>query len=83
MATPKSLASGDGGIPANSFSAYIQIEGGDIRWRDDGVNPSNTDGHLLNDGHAFYYDKELLKFRLIEISGSPIAHVTFYPQPVD
>ncbi len=63
-------------IPAESVFALIQAEG-DIRWRDDGTNPTATIGMLLADGDSIWYTgSDLTKMKLIT-NGSQ-ANISFY-----
>jgi hypothetical protein len=76
------------GIPApdNAYYALIQCEGQSIRWRDDGGNPSATDGILMVATGAGtnalpgqgMYDGDLDKFRWIEAVAGAIVHVSYY-----
>jgi hypothetical protein len=37
-------------LPVGATSAVVQAEGGDVRWRDDGVSPTNSIGMILYQG---------------------------------
>lgn len=59
--------------------AFIRVEGGSLRWRDDGVDPSATDGMLLNDGDSLAFDGSLGDVRLIRMAAvTVVVHASFY-----
>lgn len=65
-------------VPGGATYAVIQVEGGAIRWRDDGVAPTATVGmRLLTDGELFY-DGSLSAFRAILATGTPILNIAYY-----
>ena len=64
-------------IPADSVYALIQAEGGNIRFRDDGVDPTASVGMLLVDG-AVYETTHYKNFKAIEVSGTPVVNVNYY-----
>lgn len=78
LGSAKSISSGTMGIPSFAMTAFIQVEGAPIRWRDDGKDPSATDGFLLNDEDSMNYDKNLTSLKFIEVQPSAIVHVSFY-----
>ena len=41
-------------VPQNSQVAFVAIEGGDARWRDDGTAPTSSVGMPLNEDSAEY-----------------------------
>lgn len=71
-------AAGVGSVPAHTKAAYIQVEGGDIRWRDDGTDPTNAIGTLVTDGNMIKYNGKLSAIKFIKASGTPKLNVTFY-----
>lgn len=80
--TSISSASALPSIPAGARAAIIQASGGDIRWRDDGTNPTTSIGMLLVDGNSFLYTGDettegaLTAFRVISAAGE--VNVSYY-----
>lgn len=56
-------------VPAGAVYAYIQADGGDLRWRDDGTAPSDTVGHVLADGVVYWRAANLRKIQFRENAG--------------
>jgi hypothetical protein len=78
-AAAKGLAQGTGGaIPAGSTYAIIQAEGQDVRWRDDGADPTATVGQRLYAGDTLQYDLRLDRVRFIGAAAGGFVNVTFY-----
>lgn len=65
-------------IPSNTKIAYIQPEGGDVKWRDDGVAPTAVIGMLLQDGAVMEYTGKLSDLQFIKASGTPKININFY-----
>jgi len=68
-------------VPPDAAYAYIQADGGDLRWRDDGTNPTATVGHMLkrNDDHWYTVDKLPISFIRDTDEADPTnLHVTYY-----
>lgn len=76
--TSLSSAVGLGTLPDGAKLVLVQAEADDLRWRDDGVNPTSGVGMLLADGETLVYNGNLRAFKIIETSGSGIANVCFY-----
>ncbi len=50
-----------------------------VRWRDDGTNPTATVGNLLVAAQQpFYYDGDLSRIRFIEATASAVLNVAYY-----
>ncbi len=64
-------------VPAGATVAVFMPEG-DVRWRDDGVDPTSSVGMLLVDGMPFPYDGSLSAFRVIAASGAAVLNVSYY-----
>lgn len=64
--------------PAHTNIAYIQVEGGAVRYRDDGTDPVVGTGMLLPDGAILEYAGDLSALKLIEESGAPKLNVSYY-----
>lgn len=58
--------------------AIIRTETQDIRWRDDGTNPTSTIGLLMSVGDVFLYTGDLSKFKMIETAASAVVQVSYY-----
>jgi len=71
-------ATGVGTVPAHTKAAYIQANGGDVRWRDDGVNPTAAVGMLLTDGQVMKYIGKIADLKFIDAGGTAKLEVTFY-----
>lgn len=68
-------------VPSDASYAYIQADGGDLRWRDDGTSPTATVGHLLqrNDDHWYTVDTLPIRFiRDTDETDPTNLHVTYY-----
>ena len=66
-------------LPAAGASyALIKAEGQTVRWRDDGTNPTTTDGILLDIGDEMWYTGELTKIKFIETTAAGTLHVSYY-----
>lgn len=68
-------------VPPKAAYAYIQADGGDLRWRDDGTSPTATIGHMLkrNDDHWYTVDKLPAFFvRDTDETDPTNLHVTYY-----
>lgn len=72
--------------PDGAYGMLIQVEAQNIRWRDDGTDPTATDGMLLQAGAAptadastvRLYDGDIDKFRWIEVAAGAIVHISYY-----
>ena len=58
--------------------ALIQAENADLRWRDDGTNPTATVGMYLPALTTCWYNGDLTKLKVIAASGTGILNVTYY-----
>lgn len=66
-------------IPSGARFVLMQAEGDDLRWRDDGTNPTASVGMLLEEGQSFLYDLgPLSNIKVIETTGGGILNVTYY-----
>lgn len=65
-------------VPAGSTSATIVAETQDVRWRDDGVNPTATVGMLLPKGTQLQYSGNLAALKFIETTASAALNVSYY-----
>lgn len=58
--------------------ALIVAETQNVRWRDDGVDPTASVGMLLVAGTPFQYDGDLSKIKFIETTASAKLNVSYY-----
>lgn len=67
-------------VPTGARVARIQAETQSVRYRDDGTNPTGTDGMEIAAGEAgtILYDGSLANIRLIETAASATVHVLYY-----
>lgn len=74
-----SLSSAAGLTPvAGSVFAIIQAESQQVRWRDDGTNPTTTVGMVLNPGENLLYNGNLGAIKFIEVTASAKLNVSYY-----
>lgn len=69
-------------IPAGTTVALIQAEGRDVRWRDDGTNPTTSTGVLLAAGAGFWYRGTFAAIRFIEVAAGGLLNVSYYQETV-
>lgn len=67
-------AAGDG----KACAALIQAETQNIRWRDDGTNPTAAVGNLLVAGGDMWYEGDLNAIKFIEVAASAKVNVNFF-----
>lgn len=58
--------------------ALIICETQNVRWRDDGVSPTASEGMLLVAGTPLQYDGDLNSIKFIETTGSAKLNVSYY-----
>lgn len=76
--TSLASATGVGTIPTGTKLTLIQAETQDVRWRDDGTNPTASVGMLLADGQTLVYNGNPSTLKVIEVTGSAKLNITFY-----
>lgn len=69
-------------IPATAITAFVQVEGGAIRWRPDGATtaPTSSVGMLVPDGYGVempFGEAGLAAVRVIAASGTPTISVVY------
>lgn len=65
-------------VPAGTSVALIQAEAQDVRWRDDGTNPTATVGMILSAGQTLLYDAaDLAIIAFIQTAASAKVNVTY------
>lgn len=65
-------------IPTGAQFAIVQAEGQDVRWRDDGVDPTATVGMILAAGDSMQFLGDLDLVRFIEATAGATLNVSFY-----
>lgn len=58
--------------------ALIIAETQNVRWRDDGVDPTASVGMLLTAGVPLQYDGDLSKIKFIEVTASAKLNISYY-----
>lgn len=58
--------------------AVIQCNGGTVRWRDDGTNPTVSVGMSIPDGGELDYVGDITKITFILSTNSPILDISLY-----
>lgn len=58
--------------------ALIVAETKDVRWRDDGTNPTASVGMPLTAGVPFQYDGDLTNIKFIETAASAKLNISYY-----
>lgn len=77
--TASSASLTSGGIPRGATMAVIQAETANVRYRDDGANPTTAIGLILVSGASpILYTGTLSALQFIAVTGSPILNVGFY-----
>jgi len=67
--------------PAGTNVAIVQqnVVSVNVRWRDDGVNPTSAIGMVLGSGGQIAFSgPSLTAVKFILVSGSPILDITYY-----
>lgn len=63
---------------AGATFALIYCEGADVRWRDDGTDPTAAVGMLLADGEVLLYDGPLASIKFFETAAGAVVNVSYY-----
>ena len=58
--------------------AMIQAQDQDVRWRDDGTDPTTTAGMVLAAGQSLNYYGDLSAIKLIEATATAKVNVAYY-----
>lgn len=64
--------------PSGAEYALIQALVANIRWRDDGFDPTASAGQRLEAGDSMLYAGDLSAFRFIEEGGGAVANISYY-----
>lgn len=65
-------------VPDKATHAFLQPEAQNVRWRDDGNNPTASVGMILVANDTFIYTGNFGAIKFIEVSASAKLNVTFY-----
>lgn len=65
-------------VPGGAKLALLQAEGADVRWRDDGTEPTATVGMVLAVGTVLLYTGDLAALRAIEAAAGAKLNVSYY-----
>lgn len=65
-------------VPTGANRALIQAITANVRWRDDGTDPTAAAGMQLVAGASMDYDGELSTIKFILESGSPELLISYY-----
>jgi len=64
--------------PAGATLAMIQAETQNVRWRDDGTDPTASVGMIIAAGDILMYTGDFSEIKLIEVTGSAKLNITYY-----
>ncbi len=69
------------GVESNTpaIAAHVNVEGGSLRWRADGTDPTTSVGALKNDGDEFvvWGSRDIKSIRFIAVGGDVTANVHY------
>lgn len=65
-------------LPANALVALIQAETQDVRWRDDGTDPTASVGMVIGAGTTLPYTGDLSAIKLIQATASAKLNISYY-----
>jgi hypothetical protein len=65
-------------VPSGATAALIVASTQNIRWRDDGTNPTASVGMPVLVDTYFTYDGDLNRIRFIEQSSGAVLNVSYY-----
>lgn len=60
--------------------AMLTVEGGTVRFREDGTDPTSSDGHSISEGDIVVFRgfENIQRARFIRADGSPSVQVSYY-----
>lgn len=76
--TSLATAVGLGTIPAGTRLTLVEAESQDVRWRDDGTNPTASVGMVLAAGQTLVYNGNPTTLKLIEVTASAKLNISYY-----
>lgn len=65
-------------VPAGATMAVIEAEAADVRYRDDGTNPTATIGMPLAQGGYLPYSANLAAIKFIQQASGAVLNVSYY-----
>lgn len=65
-------------VPDGTLMAIIQAETQNVRWRDDGTNPTTSVGMVLAAGTSLVYTGSFAAIKFIEVTASAKLNVSYY-----
>lgn len=65
-------------VPSGAILAIIQCESQNVRWRDDGTDPTATVGMDLATDETFIYTGDLSTIKFIEKAASAKLNISYY-----
>jgi hypothetical protein len=66
-------------VPTGSTFCIVQAESQNLRWRDDGTSPTASVGNVIAAGESVVFaGKQLSTVKLIEVTASAKANISFY-----
>lgn len=65
-------------MPSSVIRALIQAEGADVRWTDDGTDPTATLGMIIKDGVVLEYEGNLETIRFFQSAAGAKLNVSYY-----
>ena len=74
--TAATFAPSDG---TNAIAAHVSVEGGQVRWRADGTDPTTSVGTLLGDGDetTVWGSRDIISIRFIATAGGVTLNVHY------
>lgn len=58
--------------------AVIQCNGGTVRWRDDGEDPTTSVGMVIPNGGELHYVGDFNAIKFIDADSTPILDISYY-----
>ena len=66
-------------VPAGTSLALVQAESQNVRWRDDGTNPTASVGCILLSSQTLEYDAaQLAAVKFIEVASGAKLNIAYY-----
>ena len=65
-------------VPTGATMALIVPETQNVRWRDDGVDPTTTAGMPVLTNTSMSYDGDLKAIRFIAVASGAVLNVSYY-----
>jgi len=71
-----------GNPAAPAVAAACSLEGADIRWRSDGINPTTTVGHLMSTGEKIMLkgNGDIKNFKAISVTTNGTLSCTYFSE---